>query len=78
MIVFGNKAHEVRNLANDDAVGSCQAAGGCQVAAGVAGLQGGGGRCCTGADGAAAAQVRRVDVDETRRARYKGRVHLDI
>lgn len=53
MVVFGDEAHEVRNLANDDAVGSCQAAGGCQVAAGVACLKGCCCRCCTGADGTA-------------------------
>lgn len=71
MVVFGDKAHEVRNLPDDNAVGSCQAAGRCQVAAGVAGLQGRSCRCCTGADGAAAAQVGWVDVDEACRARYR-------
>lgn len=71
MVVFGDEAHEVRNLADDDAVSSCQAAGRRQVAAGVAGLQGCGRGGSAGADGAAAAQVRGVDVDEACRARYE-------
>lgn len=71
MVVFRDEAHKVRNLADDDAVSSCQAAGRCQVATGVAGLQGRGCRCRTGADGAAAAQVGWVDVNEACRTRYK-------
>lgn len=57
VVVFGYEAHEVGDLADDDAVGSSQAAGGRQVAAGVTGLQGSGGGCCARADGAAPSQV---------------------
>lgn len=72
MVVFGDEAHEVGDLPDDDAVGAGQAAGGRQVAAGVAGLQGGGGDRCAVADGTAAAQVGRVDVDQARGARCSG------
>lgn len=79
VVVFRDEAHKVRNLADHDAVGSCQAAGRCQVAAGVAGFQGRGSRRRTGADGAAAAQVRRVDVNETCGTRYEtGQERSDI
>lgn len=57
MVVFWYEAHEVRDLPDDDAVSSSQAAGGRQVAAGVTGLQGCGSSCCAGADGAAPSQV---------------------
>ncbi len=57
MVVFGYEAHEVGDLADDDAVGSSQAAGGRQVAAGVTGLQGCGGGGGARADGAAPSQV---------------------
>lgn len=69
MVVFGYEAHEVRDLSDDDAVRSGQAAGRRQVAAGVTGLQGCGRSSCAGADRAAPSQVGRVDVDEPGGAR---------
>lgn len=69
MVVFGDQAHQVRYLPDDDAVGPSQAAGGCQVAAGVAGLQSRSGCSSTGADGAGAPQVGGVDVNQASGAR---------
>lgn len=71
VVVLGDETHEVRNLPDDDAVGSGQAAGGGQVAAGVAGLQSCSRSCCAGADGAAPPQIGRVDVDQACWARWK-------
>lgn len=71
VVVLGDEAHEVRDLPDDDAVRPGQAAGWGQVAAGVAGLQGGGGRSSTGTDGTGATQVGGIYVYEARGARWK-------
>ena len=72
MVVFGDEAHEVRDLPDDDAVGAGQAAGRCQVAAGVASLQGRR-RRRAGANGTGAPQVGGVDVDQACGARCRHR-----
>lgn len=75
MVVLGDETHEVGDLPDDDAVRPGQAAGGGQVAAGVAGLQGGRGRCGAGTDGTGATQVGGIYVYETRRACWKKNIY---
>lgn len=71
MVVFGYETHEVRDLTDNDAIRSCQAAGRCQVAAGVTSLQGCGRSGCAGADRTAPSQVGRVNVDKPCGARWR-------